>query len=846
MGGVAVGNFNYLVTKLNKLQGKLKVLSSLLGDFNLYSNSVLPGEIFFSDTFNNLNKADIGSTLLDAEQCEVSQDEGIVLLPVDKNAQKDITITTTPTINSNSNGVVGNNQQVGVPFHGDINDILDGNADTWFEYERVLTVDDGLPLLLDITVDLGASTIVNFIRINPNNFGARTQIEILAIDTSSDGKTLLSIKDDIPSSGVGTQIEDNSFVLSPTTSKYAGQGFFTFTPRKARYIHFSFRQSTPYTIATATGDKYRYAIGIRDIGVVALPFKDAGEFISTSFTAPEEIKKLTVSSSQTPSGDSTLATIEHAVSPDNGITWFPVRPTSSTGTAGIAQTVPELLDFNGVEAGTINTSSPVLSLRYRASFKRNSDAFTDKNTELAISIADGQELFPLPATAPFTLGLQNTPIDGTLALIDPSYGKIGDPLNRIPLAIGTGNKLVTHLPLGAIPYTYSKSGLPASLVKTPNITVIVDGAKWTSGKLVSNLKNYRLYVSQSNPEDVNIEFGDGITGEAPGVGRVVSVVLENPELLQPSLDPDHLCTLQFHSAGDVARCSLQRIEPIKTTTITLVKGSNSCSLGYPFVYSGGLQISDTTVFGNNKTFVDGFSELASPGDWSGDFENGILYSFSPTDSTNDTTVTFSYLPSTVITNWSFIQSSDGTFDTISIADDSFKLNTITGQSVPAGVKYFNLLDLSIAKSTLVFSSGLVNEVAFVNGVDEFKTVATSAYSVNYLTGEVFSNTVTGADITASYQCSGYYLTYEIARVIDSSDWSFDKTSNQITITDREILRNLQIPASQKPSGAGGNKMYEVTYKYVSQTREDIEDLEPFYSPILKDYTLKILTKSSLL
>ncbi|RLC97649.1 MAG: hypothetical protein DRI46_12635, partial [Chloroflexi bacterium] len=175
---IILGNFNYMVSRLNRLNRKLKSVSSQLGDFILFSDLPTKDAVFYADSFNNLYRIEGNSPLLNNEQCEINQVEGVTTLPVDREAQVPISVTQIPIINANSNGRNGNQEELNAQLHGTISTILDNNADTWFEYERVVTQDDSEPLLLDFTVNLGDPKIINFVRINPNNFGTRTQIEI--------------------------------------------------------------------------------------------------------------------------------------------------------------------------------------------------------------------------------------------------------------------------------------------------------------------------------------------------------------------------------------------------------------------------------------------------------------------------------------------------------------------------------------------------------------------------------------------------------------------------------------------------------------------------------------------
>jgi hypothetical protein len=122
---------------------------------------------------------------------------------------------------------------------------------------------------------------------------------------------------------------------------------------------------------------------------------------------------------------------------------------------------------------------------------------------------------------------------------------------------------------------------------------------------------------------------------------------------------------------------------------------------------------------------------------------------------------------------------------------------------------------------------------------------TGRYSVNYKTGQVFTNDLTsGSAGTVDYEYTDYRIKYPMAREIPVKDWEVDVLSSQITIKDREILGNMK--QFQITSGTSREKFYRVAYKYMKSSREDVNELEPYFSPVLKDYALKIVTKSRLI
>jgi hypothetical protein len=935
---VALGNFNYITSRLNRLNHKAKQVSSLLSDYILYADYATKDAIFFGDTFTSTSRIEVNSSLLNSDQCEINQVEGIVTLPIDRAKQKKILIKELPVINASSNGTSGNSQEIDKVFNGDISVILDGNADTWFEYERVVPADDSVPLVLDLTILLSKPEVINFIRINPNNFGTRTQIEVLNVDTSVDGKEFISIKDDIPIADWVIEDEENLFTLAPSTSKYAGQGLYTFTPRKAKYIRLNLRQSTPYIIETTDGQMFRYAIGLRDIHIEAQPYKASGEIISSKYTSLDEIKKVVLLSNQNPlaSINSSLASVDHYVSPDDGVTWYPIRPKESSGEANITQTVPELINFNTIDSGSVTTQLPVYTLRYKALLKRNSASFIEGNSDLAQVKEFTTELHKPPTTTPFSILASKSPIEGTMKVIDPGYGSRGKDGVAFTIATGMGAAGIYQLP-----FTIKKPFVKAYssnwyLDTTGDEEVYINGIQWTKGNPLTAGSTDKVFSIDYDRK--TIRFGDGTNGQAVETGSLISLRLGRERLYPASVEP-HAAKLDYPTVRDQKEVDVYYVEPTKSETRTLQKGSKIHQLNTWVAASPTPIFSNTTIFDTIVSYINGSSELDATGKYSIDYEKGVVYSYDRTSTTTDTTVTYSYTPVTLLSedDWSFDDGS-GVASSININTSAWKTHTITTpETIPTGVKYFNLANLSIVQGSLSFAgsySGVFDkEVPFVDGKIELAGVIktteavpdlsggagnvtftlnlkistdtsfkvafsntstfvtevpgspaapgeyqinrstrvvtvnisgatatdlgtvtyyymnpnallTGRYSVNYITGEIYTYTSTVSSTTVSYQYTFYTARYPIAREISDDNWELDKVSRKVILKDREILasqRTLQLTAT-----GSRDKYYQIMYQYVKSTRENVSELEPYFSPMLKDYALKIITSSRLL
>ena len=119
------------------------------------------------------------------------------------------------------------------------------------------------------------------------------------------------------------------------------------------------------------------------------------------------------------------------------------------------------------------------------------------------------------------------------------------------------------------------------------------------------------------------------------------------------------------------------------------------------------------------------------------------------------------------------------------------------------------------------------------------------YSVDYKQGRIHTqraidpNAAGDWAISVTFQYTDYRAEYRIARLLDLDSYKVDITNQTVTILDKEILKYRTLPHSSMDNKG---PFYLVNYDYVAETREDIAELGPKFSPILKDYALRIITK----
>ncbi len=987
--GVVLEQFNIATTATTKLNGDLKRIASKVADYSLYARLPIKDRIYLTDSFADFSKLDIDSSLINSVQAEINYSEGIVTLPINRATSKTIQVLERPVINSASNGRAGNNEDLlASALNSNLDALLDSNPDTWFEYERVDLVDTLSPLILDMTLNLSTPEIVNYIRINPNNFGTKNHIKIVSIDTSLDGQIFTSIKDDIPISGYLTQDEENVFALAPATAKFAGQGVFTFTPRKVKYVRLVLQQNTPYSIDTLRGPQARYAIGLRDIELQCLAFDSEGEVISKPITLTSEVVKVALDSTQTPVQESELAGIKHQVSFDDGVSWHNLRPRSFQGVLNSTNVDPEILTLNlDTVTGSIKTETPPTTVRYRAILSRDDAGFTSGSASFAESIVDTVELRNAPRAEPWTVSLTHPPLLDSVKLIDPNFGSRGKNTNRYLAGYGRNSQIYLRLPwnFGINDLTKVFEGGVWKEVESQPFEVYVAGKQWTlTNTLSEHDEDDQVYAIGADVEFqmgeavtsgdgftswsghsvayARVDFGDNVTGEAPGEGAEIEVVL-TPERLYLTSADTRQTQLAMPSTRDKSQVRVVRRGEIIRTTHNLERSSTIHRLPVGNIVIDDdhtIGITDGTVFNPSKKrdFINGkvspAGELDEAGAWSIDTTRGIIYSFSESNASLATTVSFFYRDDIELTtaqwDWADV---DPLADHVKVSPDAWVTKTRT-YTIPTGTTRISLPDLSVVKGsvrftvpsldlgtatdpfiqeveftgdpttpeltsvikteetipTLVPSSNkavfvlkapIVNNsllaVAFSN-IDVFVTQVASvglvdtlgewhvelnplsvdygkvtvyigastitdtgkvnyyiqdgaqnkggAYCIDYSRGVVHVQTdrATPAGCTVSYEYSDYFIHYNIARVVDKADWYIDPVAKKITLKPAEITRKASLSQAISNSSVV-NSSYQVSYKYIARVRQDIAELAPYFSPVLKDYALEIITRENL-
>jgi hypothetical protein len=415
-------SFNAVLVEKEQVLQIIKRIASKIGDYLLYADPSLGAGFFFGDSFNTSDRLDLGSSLVEGEECYHSPEEGAIFLPLDGAPVRPKIDSV--TINKSSNGTTGNNHQLDVTGHGEIEVITDGKPNTWFEYENVVFNEINTPLVLNLTIKLKEIAVINHIHINAMFFGTPTAVKVSSINTSVDGKEYLSVKDEIPVADFLLEDEENVFSLSPASSKFAGQGFYSFLARKAQYVNIVLEQNSPYPIETLNGSRLRYAIGLRDINILSRKFLESGSIVSHSFDVESEVKKISLLASENPLEPSVLASINHFVSHNDGAEWWGIQPQNID-----AYGTPEIVDYNTYEQKAIITETSVSSFRHKISMSRDKAAF-EGGQIITTETIPKIEVSDLPSGGEFEVFLKEKPVEESVRVLLPYVGSFSCPRDR--------------------------------------------------------------------------------------------------------------------------------------------------------------------------------------------------------------------------------------------------------------------------------------------------------------------------------------------------------------------------------------------------------------------------------
>jgi hypothetical protein len=654
-----------------------------------------------------------------------------------------------------------------------------------------------------------------------------------------------------------------------------------------------FMQKTPYSINTSSGPRLRYAIGIRDVEFHAMKYEPKGELISLPFPFDREVQKVSLLASENPIEASELADIKHQISFDDGATWHDIQPQDRDGTV-----IPEILNVNTSDSDAIQTADAVYALRHRMVLSRDADKFEEGSSALKHRVEKAVDVLSIPNQSPLKLTLSKPPVAGTVTIVNPLWGS-RDTDSPAPderegskhiLGLSNGQDVKFRIPLD----------LMAHNIDRDDVEVYVDDVMWKrvgafhedvadpwyeSGSIYLSPTS-KVYTLDRNgnlrfagwDDESFLEGTDSVQlGQVPPAGAVVSFKLA-PEYLNPSSEEPHIAVLEFPTDGERKHVRILRGGTTESSAtaygdgaIKIRGGRTYWQLPHTYIdkesvefYGGGSYLLGQS---DRVDFVDGEIEftLEPAKHWSVDEPKGVLYinPSNPLPLDYEVSLQYDYVPLVELADdeWDFVQSADGAYDRVEIKPSAYAempwsvaldagndgdrvidLQPPTGYVVAKSVKLPGSILEDIAGAG---SDPLPHEVVFVDGVTEFKQVASDIntdgyYSVDYKNGLVYlaGKLQLSGSYSLEYRTTYLIIAYDIAKPVEAENFTVDTVTKTVEIDDSETLRIW----GTRDAAIKRESLVKVMYDYVASTRESIKELEPYFTPIVRDVAVKILPK----
>lgn len=199
------------------------------------------------------------------EKLSVNTNQGIITLPIEKESIAKIRKASI----KKGNGFAGNSDEKVSRSDFKVSNAIDGNVDTWFEYERL----DSGPVFLQIKVDLNSLEFINKVRIG-GYFQGEEEVEIVNIAFNDDEsrKTIKEL--------VSRKVENSFFKMSRSRPVWEA----SFVPVKCRYAIISLSSNSFQRLESF---RKRFSIGIRNIEFLKVEYGEAGSCYSKEIDLPD-------------------------------------------------------------------------------------------------------------------------------------------------------------------------------------------------------------------------------------------------------------------------------------------------------------------------------------------------------------------------------------------------------------------------------------------------------------------------------------------------------------------------------------------------------------------------------
>lgn len=395
-GLLAQKNSSYMseiVVKQNEIKSLIGKLYATVDAAMLCSDINNSRRVVLSESFSS--KSDI----LPDSTLDLNIDEGIITLPVKTVENIDLK-SAKITLGSLCNGT----------FVTGIDKAFDGDMGTFCEYTTSMSSDK---LILDLSIDLGKSEIINNIVIEPNDYGLKNYIKIDDLSVSLDGINYRSVfeRSEIADMFFKASSTSEEFVeLVPDVSNNATKFSYTFIPTSVRYVRVVFSQRS---IDVLNED---LRISLREFSFNNVTYKESGTLTVSKKIQPTLISSMQIESDKNLTDNSLLFDVLYAVRFNDGV-WYNIKEDDilninkpwTTNNAQIDGYI-EKIDIK------ISIQNKIPSL--------NDDEFSSK-TETPTS-----EFIKIPSSDPFKINLSKQPIKNSVKLFTSPHIVVGDEFTK--------------------------------------------------------------------------------------------------------------------------------------------------------------------------------------------------------------------------------------------------------------------------------------------------------------------------------------------------------------------------------------------------------------------------------
>lgn len=338
-----VSNFSILETMSNSITQKIRDSYSDVQSIQMSNKLFIEPYYVLNESFLNFKNLEENSVFYKKNKAAITIEEGICTLGYSSSSVSRVPVADVKLVSSQ-----GRFGRDGTSQNNNVLSIIDGNPDTWVEYE-VLANSTANEASVSLLFYFKSQEIVNRVRISLNNLGAKTFPQIEGIYIQNGDGSFLSVIDDFH--------EDNS--VKSQKNYLSGDYCFTFLPRKTQVVRIDIKQKEPH----ASNVGIKYSIGVKEVYFERVKFQAESEVISKELDVDGPISKIGLLSNQYPLDPSEFAEINHYISIDNGGSWLAISPLDLQNEDGLKKAI------------SIVSQNEVKKFRYKASLVRKKEGF---------------------------------------------------------------------------------------------------------------------------------------------------------------------------------------------------------------------------------------------------------------------------------------------------------------------------------------------------------------------------------------------------------------------------------------------------------------------------------------